>query len=161
MDQSKILISYKSSFLPLFVDPEFALQTKSQNKLYNESLKEGGSVNFLSKHSLGPLRLAWGGGQYCISWYPNKGEASRPRGGAQVHMQRKDCAPSHICILGFLGGPVVRSFVRRSGPRKWGHHYIGVERRLQPSYLPPCTNKTLISITCTLGRSADLVQAQS
>lgn len=42
MDQSKILISYKSSFLPLFVDPEFALQTKSQNKLYNESLKEGG-----------------------------------------------------------------------------------------------------------------------
>lgn len=103
MDQSEILISYKSSFLPLFVDPEFALQAKSQNKLYNESPKEGGSVNFLSKHLLGPLRLALRRGQFCISWYPNKGEASRRRGGAQVHMQRKDCAPSHILHSGLSG----------------------------------------------------------
>lgn len=125
MDQSEILISYKSSFLPLFVDPEFALQAKSQNKLYNESPKEGGSVNFLSKHLLGPLRLAASveaGGSFAFPGIQTRGKPPGAEAEPKCTCRGRTVLQVISCILGFLGGPVVRSFVRPSGPRKWGHH---------------------------------------
>lgn len=70
------------------------------------------------------------------------------------------CPPVTSWLLGLLAGPVVRSSVRWSGPRKYDDDHASVEWRLQPSPLPPGKNETLI-ITCMLGGSSELLLVQS